>query len=95
MKILSWNVNGLRAVYKKDSWGDFMAEDPDIFCLQETKAHPDQLPDNLREMKGYFSYFMSSEIKKGYSGVAIYTKIKPKKVEYGMGIKSLTKKVAY
>ncbi len=86
MKILSWNVNGLRAVHKKESWNDFLAENPDIFCLQETKAHPDQLPENLRETEGYFSYFAHSEIKKGYSGVAIYTKTEPEKVVYGMGI---------
>jgi exodeoxyribonuclease III len=86
-KILSWNVNGLRAVYKKDSWNDFLAQKADVFCLQETKADPDQLPEELRETKGYFSYFAHSEIKKGYSGVAIYTKTKPEKVEYGMGIK--------
>ena len=89
MKILSWNVNGLRAVYKKDSWNDFLAEDPDIFCLQETKAHPDQLPEELRELKGYSSYFDYSKKRKGYSGVAIYTKTKPEKVVYGMGIEEL------
>ncbi|MFQ5661660.1 MAG: exodeoxyribonuclease III [Candidatus Paceibacteria bacterium] len=87
MKILSWNVNGLRAVHKKDSWSDFLAEDPDIFCLQETKAHPDQLSEDLRNINGYFSYFAHSEIKKGYSGVAVYTKTKPKKVDTGMRIK--------
>lgn len=86
-KILSWNVNGLRAMHKKDSWNDFLKENPDIFCLQETKARPDQLPEKLRNINGYFSYFAHSEIKKGYSGVAIYSKIKPEKVVYGMGIK--------
>lgn len=87
MKILSWNVNGLRAIYKKDSWNDFLAQDADIFCLQETKVNPIQLPNELREIEGYFSFFASSEIKKGYSGVAVYSKTKPEKVEYGMGIK--------
>jgi exodeoxyribonuclease-3 len=87
MKILSWNVNGLRAVHRNGYWKGFLKENADIFCMQETKAHPDQLPDDLREVEGYFSYFASSEIKKGYSGVAIYTKTKPEKVEYGMGIK--------
>ena len=57
MKILSWNVNGLRAVHKKDSWDDFLMQNPDIFCLQETKAHPEQLPEELREIEGYFSFF--------------------------------------
>ena len=87
MKILSWNVNGLRAIHKKDSLQCFLKENADIFCLQETKASPDQLPDELKNINGYFSYFAHSEIKKGYSGVAIYTKEKPEKVEYGMGIK--------
>lgn len=87
IKLLSWNVNGLRAVYRNDYWRSFLKEKPDIFCFQETKAHPDQLPDEVRNVKGYFSYFASSVIKKGYSGVAIYTKVEPEKVEYGMGIK--------
>jgi exodeoxyribonuclease III len=87
MKILSWNVNGLRAVHRNGYWKGLLKENADIFCMQETKAHPDQLSDDLREAKGYFSYFASSEVKKGYSGVAIYTKIEPEKVEYGMGIK--------
>lgn len=87
MKILSWNVNGLRAAHKKNSWNDFLIQDPDIFCLQETKAHPDQLHKDLRNINGYHSYFAHSEIRKGYSGVAIYTKEKPEKVEYGMNIK--------
>ncbi|MDP6387887.1 MAG: exodeoxyribonuclease III [Candidatus Pacebacteria bacterium] len=87
MKILSWNVNGLRAIHKKDSWNDFFTQNADIFCIQETKAQPQQLPEQLREIRGHFSFFASAEIKKGYSGVAVYTKTKPKKVEYGMGIK--------
>ena len=87
MKLVSWNVNGLRAVYRNDYWKDFLKLNPDIFCLQETKAEPEQLPEEVRETSGYFSYFSSSKIKKGYSGVALYTKVEPKKVEYGMGIK--------
>ena len=86
-KLLSWNVNGLRAVHRNDYWGSFLKEKPDIFCLQETKAHPDQLQSEVRNVKGYFSYFASSVVKKGYSGVALYTKTEPEKVEYGMGIK--------
>lgn len=89
MKLLSWNVNGLRAIYKKDSWNDFLAENPDIFCLQETRARIEQLSDKIKNIPGYFSYLASSDTKKGYSGVAIYSKIKPKKVEYGMRIKKL------
>jgi len=87
MKLLSWNVNGLRAVHRNGYWGEFLKEKADIFCLQETKAHPDQLAGEIRDVPGYFSYFSSSEVKKGYSGVATYTKIKPRKIEYGIGIK--------
>ena len=86
MRILSWNVNGIRAAYKKGFLDWLKEEDPDILCIQETKAHPDQLTDDLRNPEGYESYFSSAE-KKGYSGVAIYTKQKPKKVEHGFGIK--------
>ena len=56
-------------------------------CLQETKARAEQLPDEIRNISGYYSYFNSPEEKKGYSGVAIYSKEKPQKVEYGMGVK--------
>ncbi len=85
MKIISWNVNGIRAVSKKDNWEEVFALSPDILAIQETKATPDQLTDEIRSPKGYFSYFDSSKIRKGYSGVAVYTKIEPEKVEYGLG----------
>jgi len=87
MRILSWNVNGIRAVHKKGFLQWLEDERPDILGLQETKADDHQLPEELRTPKGYFSYFASSKGRKGYSGVALYTKIKPKKIEYGMGIK--------
>lgn len=87
MRFLSWNVNGLRAVAKKDGWEDFINANADIFCLQETKASIEQLPQEIRDISGYESYFASSEVKKGYSGIALYTKIKPERVERGMGIK--------
>ncbi|MEK7556105.1 MAG: exodeoxyribonuclease III [Patescibacteria group bacterium] len=87
-RIISWNVNGLRAVHRKDGFLDFVKkEHPDILCLQETKASEDQLPDELRLIVGYHAYFASSKVRKGYSGVAIYTKEKPAKIEYGLGIK--------
>ena len=86
MKIICWNVNGLRAVYKKDKWNQLFELDPDIICLQETKAHPEDLPEELKNPAGYHSYFDHSKIKKGYSGVAIFSKEKPEKVEYGIGI---------
>ena len=86
MRIVSWNVNGLRALHKKGSWQWFLEDKPDIFCLQETKAHPDQLPEEVRNPEGYFSFFDHSKTKKGYSGVAIYSKTEPDSVEEGMGI---------
>ena len=85
MRIISWNVNGIRAVQKKGFLEWFNEEQPDILCLQETKAHPEQLDENLLEVPGYEAYWSSAE-KKGYSGVVIYTKKKPLEVTYGMGI---------
>ena len=85
-KLLSWNVNGLRAAYKKGFLDWFKTEMPDIMCLQETKAMKEQLPPDLQEMEGYHSYFSSAE-KKGYSGVAIFSKEKPIEVKHGIGIK--------
>ncbi len=84
-KIISYNVNGIRAAVKKD-WFDWIkATDPDIICVQETKAQPDQIPIFEMQELGYQSYVYSAQ-KKGYSGVAIFTKEEPKHVEYGMGI---------
>jgi exodeoxyribonuclease-3 len=84
MKIISWNVNGIRAAERKGFLDYMTKEQPDIMCIQETKAHPDQLSDELKNIPGYTSYFVQGE-KKGYSGVAIYTKIAPKEVQYGCG----------
>jgi exodeoxyribonuclease-3 len=86
MKLLSWNVNGLRAVANKGALPAVFETDADIICLQETKAHPEQLSPEVRSPAGYFSYFDHSKVKKGYSGVAIFSKIEPEKVEYGLGI---------
>lgn len=86
MKLVSWNVNGLRAVHRNGHWGPFLKEDADIFCLQETKAEPQQLPDDVRNAPGYHSFFSSSETKKGYSGVSIHSRAEPEHVEHGMGI---------
>ena len=86
MKIISWNVNGLRANIKKGAFDWILNYEPDIFCLQETKAHPDQIPEEIKNPQGYFSYFDHSKLRQGYSGVAVWTKVKPEKVEYGMGI---------
>jgi len=86
MKLLSWNVNGLRAVHRKGAWDDVFEHDPDILAIQETKSSPEQLPEDVRNIPGYHSSFSSSQLKKGYSGVALYTKEKPEKVEHGVGI---------
>ncbi|MDR0645351.1 MAG: exodeoxyribonuclease III [Treponema sp.] len=80
MKILSWNVNGIRAVEKKGFLEWLKAESPDMLCIQETKAEPNQLSEGLRNPQGYFSYWTSAK-KKGYSGTAIYTKIQPMSVQ--------------
>lgn len=85
MHLMSWNVNGIRAVQRKGflEWVD--KTQPDILCLQETKAHPDQLDEALRNIEGYHSFWASAK-KKGYSGVATYTKQKPLSVQIGLGI---------
>lgn len=85
MKILSWNVNGLRAVARKGFLQWLGHERPDILCLQETKAHVDQLEPELVHPAGYHAYFCSAE-KKGYSGVATYSKEKPVSVHKGFGV---------
>lgn len=88
IQLHSWNVNGLRAVHRKEFFVPYLrTHKPDIVCIQETKSHPEQLSDDLRYIDGYTSYFTSCDIKKGYSGVALYTTIEPEKVEHGMGIK--------
>ncbi len=84
MKLVSWNVNGLRAVLKKGFEDFFYKIDADIFCIQETKMQEGQIEDFI--LKGYTQYW-NSALKKGYSGTAIFTKIKPKNVSYGIGIK--------
>ncbi len=81
-RILCWNVNGIRASWKKGLPDWFAKEMPDVLCLQETKAQPDQLDAEVKNFKDYKSYFFSAE-KKGYSGVAIYTRHEPLKVTHG------------
>lgn len=89
LKIYCWNVNGIRAWQKKGCFDKMLHMKPDILCLQETKARPDQLDAELLAPTGYYSYFEYPKEKKGYSGVAVYTKIKPEKVEYGLNIEHL------
>lgn len=86
IRIVSWNVNGLRAVYKKGFLDWLRDENPDIMCIQETKAHEDQIPDTIKHVEGYHTYF-SSAVKKGYSGVALFTEQKPRNVQKGFGIR--------
>ena len=86
--IISWNVNGLRAVHRKGNLEQVFHMKPDVLCLQETKTLPDQLPLELNAPDGYYSYFHFPTIKKGYSGVAIYSKEKPVKVSRDMGIEA-------
>ena len=82
MKLISWNVNGLRACVTKGFMDFFNEMDADIFCLQETKLQPGQIE---MELPGYFQYW-NSAVKKGYSGTAIFTKREPISVTYGIGI---------
>ena len=82
MKFISWNVNGLRAVYQKGFEDIFKNMDADFFCLQETKMQAGQLDASF---EGYESYWNYAE-KKGYSGTAIFTKHKPLSISYGIGI---------
>ena len=82
MKLISWNVNGLRAAVTKGFMESFKELDADIFCLQETKLQPDQIS---LELPGYEQYW-NSAVKKGYSGTAVFTRIKPLSVTNGIGI---------
>lgn len=85
MKIYSWNVNGIRAIKGKGFIEWVTEQRPDVLCLQETKIQENQISEELKNIKGYYSYFSCAE-KKGYSGVATYTKQKPISVRYGIGI---------
>lgn len=80
MKVISWNVNGFRACLQKGFPEFFESVDADIFCIQETKMQPDQADFSPQ---GYYKYFHSA-VKKGYSGTAVYTKVEPIKVTFGI-----------
>jgi len=88
IKLLSWNVNGIRAVKRKGFLEWFYKESPDILCLQETKAQPEQLDADLLEPEGYHAYWNYPE-RKGYSGVVVYTRERPENITYNLGDKSL------
>jgi exodeoxyribonuclease-3 len=83
--LLSWNVNGLRAASRKGFLNWLEKAVPDVLGVQETKCHPDQLDKELRQPDGYFSYFAAAE-RKGYSGVALYTRVEPLDVKIGLGM---------
>ena len=86
MKLISWNVNGLRAAITKEFDKFFKEIDADIFSIQETKMQEDQITDEINNIfNGYYVYW-NSAVKKGYSGTAIFTKKKPINVTYGIGI---------
>ena len=87
--IISWNVNGLRAVHRKGNIQEVFQMKPDILCIQETKSLPEQLPHDLKAPEGYHAYFHFPTVKKGYSGVAIYSKEKPKEVSRDIGIEGM------
>ena len=85
MRLISWNVNGIRAVAKK-GFVDFVESSlPDVLCLQETKARPDQVPSEVLALKGYGKVFIDATDKPGYSGVALLSRAPPDEVSFGLG----------
>ena len=87
MRLISWNVNGIRAVHKKGFLEWFEDAQPDVLCLQETKAHESQMPAALKQVEGYSCWFTMPE-RKGYSGVGLYTREghEPVSVSFGLGV---------
>jgi exodeoxyribonuclease III len=83
--LLSWNINGARAIYKVGFLEWLAQAQPDILCLQETRADAEQLPEDLRQPAGYHAFWHGSERKKGYSGTALLTRSVPRSVEFGLG----------
>lgn len=86
MKMLCWNVDGLRSILKKGFMQWFLTESPDMLCIQETRLNEDEVPEEVLHIDGYHSYFSNCQSKKGYSGVALFTKEEPKRVTKGFGI---------
>jgi len=84
MKIMTLNANGIRSAARKGFFEWMLAQRPDVVCLQETKAQEHQLPLEVQKLRGYYGYFHDAE-KKGYSGVAIYCKREPERVQAGLG----------
>ncbi|MBT3324577.1 exodeoxyribonuclease III [archaeon] len=90
MEILSWNINGIRAIEKKGFLEFMEKKNPDIICLQEIKAMEEQIPDTINNIEDYHLVVNSAE-RKGYSGVCVYTKIKPLSVKKGFGVSEFDK----
>ncbi len=85
IQLVSWNVNGIRAAHRKGFMDWLSSTSPDILCLQEIRAMPEQMPNDLRDPDDYHTYWYPAE-KKGYSGVGLLSKVKPLDVRYGMGV---------
>ena len=81
--LISWNVNGLRAAMKKGFLELLLEQKFDVVCIQETKVSPDKLPREAKNIPGYYNYFVSAE-QNGYSGVGLFSRKKPLKLETGM-----------
>jgi exodeoxyribonuclease-3 len=94
MRIITCNVNGIRAAAKKGFFVWLAQQQADVICLQETKAHPDQLTDTVFHPSGYYSYYHSAQ-KRGYSGVAIYTRQQPETVIEGIGWEEIDQEGRY
>lgn len=88
LKLVSWNVNGIRAILKKDFLKDIKALNPDILCLQETKAQPEDARTALETLPEYKPFINSSKARKGYSGTAILTKHEPLNITYDLGLEA-------
>ncbi len=90
MEILSWNVNGIRAIERKGFLEFMEKKNPDVICLQEIKAMEEQIPDKIKDIDSYHLFVASAE-RKGYSGVCVYTKVKPLSVKKGFGYSKFDK----
>lgn len=86
MKLVSWNINGIRSVVKKGFQETFSELDADVLCLQEVRASEEQIPTDLEIPDSFFRYWNEASVKKGYSGTAIYSRIEADEVLYGLGI---------
>src|SRR5512135_709017 len=85
LTLLSWNVNGIRAVYRSGFMTWLADAAPDILCLQETRAEAGQLPPELQQVPGYHAFWHAPESRRGYSGTALLTREAPLAVRYGLG----------